>query len=233
LLVIYNILDSSPQNAVLSATEQAAGGASNTTAEIVLKGKASVDQSHRVFSELTDTTRRIGKSCFEFFGELERFNLLYAKAPKGEPANMFYGGAFTKQEVLSQYKYMPDLAFTTASYVKLNSYPIPPRKNMLSYYTDQIGTLLNLAESQVNSIQIPAGKEDAVSAPLKAIRAKFADARTQYLALYKLVEAASDQNLADIHADQATYGPPVMNIDHDMNDLQVAVNDLMTIVTAK
>lgn len=238
---VLKILDTSRDNALLSqpaaagSTSSATPGTTSTTPSgDVLKGGASKSSPSLGLSHVADVSRRVRKSCFEFFGELERFNLLYAHPPKGEPANMFYGGAFTKQEVLSQYKYMPNLVFTSAPYVKLFSYRLPPRQAMLATYLGQVGKLLNLMESELNDIQIPPEKAEALAGPWQAVKEQFIDSRNQYLALDKLVNATSDPALAkDMNADQSTFGGPAMAIYDDMQKLLVAINDMNALLINK
>jgi hypothetical protein len=244
------VLDTSRDNALLTMSQSSGSsstsgtsagpntngvsGSSATLNSNMLKGAASKLESGTGLNAVSEAAQRTRKSCFEFFGELERFNLLFANPPKGEQSNMFYGGAFTKQEVLSQYKYLPNLVFTSAPYVKLFSYRLPPRQNMLASYTRQIGKLLNLIESELNDVHIPTEKEQAVAAPWEAVKAQFVDARQQYLNLYKLVEAASDQRLqANITEDQSNLGQPTMKIYNDMEDLIVAAHDVTSIISGK
>jgi hypothetical protein len=243
LVQVLGILDTSRDNALLTMAQTvpattggvtavgAAGTGMEAAGGAVLKGGASKVAPKRGLSEVLDVAQRTRKSCFEFFGELERFNLLFANPPKGEPSNMFYGGAFTKEQVLTQYKYMPNLVFTSAPYVKLFSYRLPPRQSMLASYTSQIGKLLNLLESELNDINIPADKEQAAAGPWNAAKAQFVDARNQYMNLYTLVQSANDKRLQqNIAEDQTSLGAPAMQIYDDMEKLIVAVNDLRSIV---
>jgi hypothetical protein len=197
-----------------------------------LKGSVSNEPSMGSLEGLVKASQKIGDNCTQMAGELERMNLSFGKAPSGPLTNEFYQGAFTKQEILSQYKYMPSFVFTTDPSVARFTYRMPPRRNMLAQYTMQIGKLLNIMDSELQDIQstMPPAKKDALSAPWQSIEKNFIDARNQYLTLYNLLKTTTDDKLAaDIRQDETTFGPPVMALRRDMSQLRDAVNDFVSI----
>jgi hypothetical protein len=236
MLSVFRTLEQSHDNSVLSRNEETAppatgnGGSADQPASasdsVALKGSASVNAAPVEFKDVTDAAEKVRKSCVDLFGELDRFNLLYGN-PSSNPANMFYGGAFTKQEVLTQYRYMPEMVFTTNPYVMLNSYRLPPRQNMLALYTKQIGSLLNLMDSELLSVQISPDRKDAVAGPWEAAKQRYVDARNQYMTLYNLVQNTTNKRLKkNIRQDQTDFGAPAMAIYQDMDQLRTALADL-------
>lgn len=197
-----------------------------------LKGSVTNQPSMSSLEGLVKASQKIADACTQMAGELERMNLSFGKAPSGPLTNEFYQGAFTKQEILSQYKYMPSFVFTTDPSVARFTYRMPPRRNMLAQYTMQIGKLLNIMDSELQDIQstMPASKKDALSAPWQSIEKNFIDARNQYLTLYNLLKTTTDDKLAaDIRQDETTFGPPVLALKRDMSQLRDTVNDFVSI----
>ena len=197
-----------------------------------LKGNVANEPSLGSLDGLLKASQKISAACTQMAGELERMNLSFGKAPSGPLTNEFYQGAFTKQEILSQYKYMPSFVFTTDPSVARFTYRMPPRRNMLAQYTMQIGKLLNIMDTELQDIQstMPASKKDALAAPWQSIEKNYIDARNQYLTLYNLLKTTTDTKLAaDIRQDETTFGPPVVALRRDMSQLRDAVNDFVSI----
>lgn len=203
----------------------------SSPASTSLSGRVNAIEPEPGFKSIGEAGTRVSKASFGLIGELERWNLLYGKPPAGGTADMFYGGGLTKEEVLSQYRYLPSMVFTTPSYVMLYSYRLPPRQNMLAHYTAQVGTGLNLMESELNDIKIPPDKEEVLSGPWEELKKTFLDARSQYLNLYALVNATSDEQLQkSIRQDELAIGAPVSQIYNDMDKLQRLIADLQAMV---
>jgi hypothetical protein len=238
LLGIFSLLNASLDQASQPAGSLAASAqaAQNETALVSgsgssLKGYASAVAAETGIKQLDESTKRVSKACWGLFGELERWNLLYGQPPAGGIGDMFYGGGLTKEEVLSQYKYLPQFTFTNAPYVMLYSYRLPPRQNMLAYYTGNIGKLLNLIEADMNNMQFPADRKLAVAGPWEDSKKLFIDCRTKYLSLYNAVNNTSDERLKkNIREDQVALGQPVMDIYADMAKLRDALSDLNKLV---
>lgn len=232
LLTIFSALDagqdqSSPaaSAAIAKLTSQVHADAANRTAP--LKGYAKAVAAETGIKHLDEASKRVAKACWGLFGELERWNLLYGQPPAGGIGDMLYGGGLTKQELYSQYKYLPQFTFTNAPYVMLYSYRLPPRQNMLAYHTTQIGKLLNLMDSDMNDLQIPADRQLALSGPWENAKEIFVDCRTKYLALYNAVNTTNNERLKkNIREDQVTLGQPVMAIYADMAKLRDALADI-------
>lgn len=181
---------------------------------------------------LVRASQKVSTATLNMSGELDRFNMSFAKAPTQPLKDEFYQGAFTKQEILSQYKYMPSFVFTTDPSVARFTYRLPARKNMLTYYTNQIGQLLNLMDSEMLAIQatLPADQTTPTSGPWQAMQQKYVDARNQYMALFKLTQSVTDAQLAaDIRGEETNFGAPVIAIRDDMDQLRSAINDFVSI----
>lgn len=206
------------------------GGASTTT----LKGKASKVQLDTGLKSVGEAGKRISDACTGMIGELERWNLLYGHPPQGGTQDMFYGGGLTAPEVMSQYRYLPTTVFTMPAYVKLYSYRLPPRQNMLVHFTTQIGKLMNMMQNELESINIGSDEQEAIGGPWDAVKRSYVDSRNQYLALLKLVNASSDAQLQkSIREDEVTLGAPVVAIFDDMGKLQHDIDDIKKAVGAK
>jgi hypothetical protein len=109
----------------------------------------------------------------------------------------------------------------------LYSYRLPPRQNMLAYWTGKIGKLLNLIEADMNDMHFPADRKLAVAGPWEDTKKLFIDCRSKYLALYTAVNNTNDERLKkNIREDQVSLGQPVMDIYADMAKLRDALNDL-------
>lgn len=215
-----------PANTALIADASHSQGSEQSKAE-PLKGQARMTEPNIGFKHISDASQHVSKACFSLFGELERWNLLYGKPPAGGIGDGFYGGGLTPSEVTSEYKYLPTFTFTNAPYVMLYSYRLPPRQNMLAYYTGQLGKLLNLMESELNDVQIPADRQQALSGPWNSVKQLFLDARAKYLDLYKQVNNTTDSRLQkNIREDQTSFGPPIMAIYSDMSKLRDSIDDL-------
>lgn len=242
LLAVYSTLDSSADNTVLLNASKSPVSAANTPAvnansasgrsvTQALIGSATAGQAEQGIKSISDAGTRVSKSAFGLIGELERWNLLYGKPPKNGPAGMFYGGGLTEQEVLTQYRYLPTTVFTMPAYVKLYSYRLPPRQNMLAYYTAQIGGGLNLMEADLREVALPQDKEASLGGPWEEVKRTFMDSRSQYLNLLQLVNASNDERLQkSIREDELAFGAPVSAIYNNMNKLQSLLTDLKTIL---
>ncbi|MBX9718478.1 MAG: hypothetical protein K2X36_06500, partial [Microbacteriaceae bacterium] len=231
LISVFSIMDKN-----VSQTAPALKGAevpttSATSPREPLKGGTTMTDTSVGFKQVSDASSKISKACWGLFGELERWNLLYGKPPAGGIGDGFYGGGLTKQEVLSEYKYLPQFTFTNAPYVMLYSYRLPPRQNMLAYHTGKIGKLMNLMEQELNELQIPADRQQALAGPWEATKKLFVDSRNDYLALYNLVNNTTDERLAkNIRDDQTTFGQPIMGIYEDMAKMRDALDDIKKIL---
>lgn len=165
-------------------------------------------------------------------GELDRFNLSIGKAPTQPLKDEMYQGAFTQQEILSQYKYMPNFVFTTDPSVARFTYREPPRRNRLAHYLQQLDKLLSLMDSEMLAIQstLSPVQQAALAGPWEAMKQKYVDARNQYMTLYNLLQKATGAQLAqNIRGDQTVYGKPVLAIRDDMDQLRTAINDFVAI----
>lgn len=206
------------------------------TSATKLQGSLSSNAGSTGLDGLMSASTKVSDAAEHLAAELDRLNLSWGKAPTSPLSDEFYQGAFTKQEILSQYKYMPSFVFTTDPSVARFTYRMPPRRNMLAHYAVQIGGLLNIMDSEMQSIQaaVPASKSAAVAAPWTAMQQKYTDARNQYMKLYTLLNATTDAKLAvNIMEDQKTFGAPVLALREDMDQLRSATNDFMAIVQAK
>jgi hypothetical protein len=227
LISVLSALDNS--GAAAPMTLSSAGTAGGTGR---LHGRVIGGDSTGSFEGVVTASQKITDITLHMASELDRFNLSFAKAPTQPLQNEFYQGAFTKQEILSQYKYMPSFVFTTDPSVARFTYRLPPRRNMLAHYAVQIGKLLNIMDSELLSIEanFPASKKDALAAPWEAVKQKYVDARNQYLTLYNLLQKATDAQLAqNIALDQTTYGAPLIAIRNDMSQMREAINDFVSI----
>ncbi len=225
---ILSSLSSSRDN--LSLSQAQVGASTNTTTNAApprLKGQATKVQLDSGLKSISEAGKRIGDACTGLIGELERWNLLYGHPPQGGTADMFYGGGLTSQEVLTQYRYLPTTVFTMPNYVKLYSYRLPPRQNMLVHYTDQIGKLLNLMQGELESLNVATDQEEAISGPWDAVKKSFIDSRNQYLSLLKLVNASNDKQLQkSIREDEVSLGASVVAIYDSMGRLRTEVDDM-------
>jgi hypothetical protein len=192
---------------------------------VQIAGKADVDGLATAIKKISDATQHMAS-------ELDRFNLSWGKAPTQPLQNEFYQGAFTKQEILSQYKYMPSFVFTTDPSVARFTYRLPPRKNVLALYTNQIGKLLNLMDSDMLNLQsaINSTTDQSLTAPWQEMEKKYIDARAQYMALYNLINSTTDADLAkDIRGDQSTFGKPMVALRNDIDQFKSAMNDFLAL----
>jgi len=206
--------------------------AQNTSSASSLQGRVTFTGKNTDVESLVNASNKITDVTQHMAAELDRFNMGWGKAPTQPLQNEFYQGAFTKQEILSQYKYMPNFVFTTDPSVARFTYRLPPRKNVLGMYANQIGKLLNLMDGDMLALQaaVQAKNDQAVNAPWQALKAKYDDARTQYLALYNLLQTTDDKKLAeDIRGDQGTYGKPMIALRDDMDQFRSAMNDFIAI----
>jgi hypothetical protein len=181
---------------------------------------------------LTTATKKVIDNISHLSAELDRLNLGWGPPPKQPLQDEFYQGAFTKQEIMSQYKYMPSFVFTTDPEVARFTYRMPPRRNVLADYTNRIGKLLNLMDGELQNIQatISASNDQALAAPWKAMETTYIDARKQYMTLYQLVQTMTDDQLAkDIRGDQTIFGKPIIAMRNDMEQLRDAITDFVTI----
>ncbi len=213
--------------AVQGAVPQTEGEASPQK----LSGQASVIDAGSGFKQLSEASKQVGKACWGLFAELERWNMLYGNPPPQGIGSMLYGGGLTKEEVVSEYKYLPTFTFTSPPYLMLYSYRLPPRQNMLAYYTAKIGKLLNLIEADMNSIEIPQDRQEALAGPWENCKKLFLDCRSEYLDLYNKVNNTNDKRLKqNIREDQVAIGEPVMKIYSDMGKLQNTLADINKIL---
>lgn len=227
LVDMLGVLDASRENKALILSETQGGNTSSSNGT-TLHGRAVSGEN--TMKGVMRAISKVNDSCLNLSGELDRFNTSFSKSkpPAGATNDMFYGGAFTKQEILSQYKYMPTFVFTTDPNVARFGYRLPPRQNMLAHYTDELGKLLNIMDSELQTMQseIPADKQQALAAPWDAIKNQFTDARNQYLSLYQLVQNTPDSELdKNIRQDQTRFGVPVLKIMKDMSSLRGAISD--------
>lgn len=234
LLAIYSIVEANVnQSQGKSATnnQTSALNTDNAGKKEPLQGSATAMASNAGFKSIGDASTNISKACYGIFGELERWNLLYGKPPESGTADMFYGGGLTKEEIYSEYKYLPQFVFTNPSYVMRFSYRLPPRQNMLAYHTTQIGKLLNLMEAELNEVKNSADQEEIIAGPWEETKKLFLDSRQQYLALLDLVNNTSDARLRkNIREDQTTFGQPVMAIYSDMAKMRDSLSDINKLV---
>lgn len=235
ILAIYGIIEANTkQNQDKLTTNNPAPQNKNNDADTKsgasqapLQGSAVAMASSAGFKSVGEASTKISKACYGIFGELERWNLLYGKPPENGIGDMFYGGGLTKQEIYSEYKYLPQFVFTNPSYVMRFSYRLPPRQNMLAYYTTQVGKLLNLMETELNEIKTVADQEEIIAGPWEETKKLFLDSRQQYLTLLNLVNNTSDARLRkNIREDQTTFGQPVMAIYSDMSKMRDSLNDI-------
>jgi len=231
LLAIFSSLNtaidqSNPdgKSTIANAAAQAADGA---LPKEPLKGYATAVRAETGVKQLEDAAKQVSKSCWGLFGELERWNLLYGNPPAGGIPDGFYGGGLTKQEIMTEFKYLPQFTFTNPPYVMLYSYRLPPRQNMLAYHTTNIGKVLNMMEADLNDMKIPADRQLATAGPLDDAKRTFLDCRKNYLSLYNAVNNTDDKRLQkNIREDQLLMGQPVSSIYSDMAKLRDALADL-------
>lgn len=223
----------SSSEATATSTSAVASG-SGSGQSITLQGKASKVHLDSSLKSVSEAGKKINEACTGLMGELERWNLLYGHPPQGGTADMFYGGGLTKQEVLTQYRYLPTTVFTMPSYVKLYSYRLPPRQNMLVHFTDQIGKLLNLMQGELEAVNTSTDEQQAIAGPWEAVKRNFVAARNQYLTLLKLVNASSDAQLQkSIREDEVTIGAPVVAIVDTMTQLEHDIEDIKKSIASR
>jgi hypothetical protein len=215
---------------VLGALEET-GAQPAAVTNTKLKGGISVVGKTDVDSLMT-ATKKVLDNIQHMSVELNRFNLGFGPPPTQPLQNEFYQGAFTKQEILSQYKYMPTFVFTTDPSVARFTYRLPPRQNVLAHYANQVGRLLNMMDTDMLALRdaVNSANDPSLNAPWQELELKYIDARTQYLALYNLLQNTNDKKLAeDIRGDQATYGKPMIALRDDITQFQRAMNDFVAI----
>lgn len=231
LISIFNALDASISKNGPSISSDSVPNTDTSKSNATLQGSARMVDEQVGFKKIGEASTKISKACWGLFGELERWNLLYGKPPAGGIPDGFYGGGLSSSEILSEYKYLPQFTFTNAPYVMLYSYRLPPRQNMLAYHTGQIGKLLNLMESELNDVQVPADRQLALAGPWDQTKKLFLDCRQNYISLLNLVNNTSDDRLSkNIREDQVTFGQPLMAIYGDMAKMRDSLNDIKKMV---
>jgi hypothetical protein len=171
------------------------------------------------------------KAAFGLIGELERWNLLWGQPPAGGPATYLYGGGFTPKEIESQYRYLPQVAFTFPSYVQRFSYRLPPRESMLVMYTTELGKLINLMNQDIQDTKLPPDKAPALAGPWGEVQVIFKDVMANYMDLLKMVNETTDKRLKkNIREDEVNYGKPTVAIYDDMDKLQKVLADVGQII---
>ncbi len=231
LISIFNALDASISKTGPSISSSSVPNTDGSESDATLQGSARMVDEQVGFKKVGEASTKISKACWGLFGELERWNLLYGKPPAGGIPDGFYGGGLSSSEILSEYKYLPQFTFTNAPYVMLYSYRLPPRQNMLAYHTGQIGKLLNLMESELNDVQVPADRQMALAGPWDQTKKLFLDCRQNYLSLLNLVNNTTDDRLSkNIREDQITFGQPLMAIYGDMAKMRDSLNDIKKMI---
>jgi hypothetical protein len=127
---------------------------------------------------------------------------------------------------------VPTFVFTTDPSVARFTYRLPPRQNVLAHYANQVGRLLNMMDTDMLALRdaVNSANDPSLNAPWQELELKYIDARTQYLALYNLLQNTNDKKLAeDIRGDQATYGKPMIALRDDITQFQRAMNDFVAI----
>ena len=216
---------------VLGALEEAGAGPQLATGNRKLQAGVSVVGKTDVDGLMT-ASKKILENIQHMSVELNRFNLGIGPAPTQQLQNEFYQGAFTKQEILSQYKYMPSFVFTTDPSVARFTYRLPPRHNVLAHYSVQIGKLLNMMDTDILALRdaVNAANDPSLTPPWQEVELRYIDARNQYLGLYNLLQTTTDDKLAhDIRGDQATFGKPMIGLRDDMDQFQRAMDDFVAI----
>jgi len=177
--------------------------------------------------EIGDCSRKLRRSSLTMMGELTRFNLLWGNPPATpHDGNILYGGALTREQVLNSYRELPSLVFTAPMYVQRFSYPLPPRKKMLTAYTRQLGEQVNRLLTYIANMNLDpaADNPEQSTAAWQELNRLARDVEQQYMAEYHLVENTTDDDLKkDIRENQKVFGAPLLSIYNDMGK----VNDLL------
>lgn len=238
LLDIYrkiDLVDDSKDNQqsesglIVQANDDVSSSAQPSTT--VLQGSVQALQSNVGVQAIGEAVDKVHKAAFDMIGELERWNLLWGQPTGGQGANYLYGGGLTKQEILTQYKYLPQVAFTFPSYVQRFSYRLPPREKFLVMYTTEMGKLINLMNGELEDTKLPPDKQPLLGAPWQVLQDTFKDAIKQYTDLLKMVNETTDDRLKkDIREDELNYGKPVVAIYDDMDKMRHALSDINQIL---
>ena len=208
-----------------------AGGDSATASAVTLKGGAQVLEANAGVTAIDQAADKMHKAAFGLINELERWNLLWGQPPPGGPANYLYGGGFTPKEIESQYRYLPEVAFTFPSYVQRFSYRLPPRENMLVMYTTEIGKLINLMNREIDETLLPPQKQEELSGPMSEVQNLFKAVISSYMDLLKMVNQATDARLKkNIRQDELDFGKPTVAIYDDSEKLRSVLTDVKQIV---
>lgn len=196
-----------------------------------LKASAQMIKATVAIRGIGEAADKIKHTSLDMIGELERWNLLWGHPAQDQSGNMLWGGGFTKEEVLEQYRKFPTTVFTTPEYVELYSYRLAPRKKWLAMYLRQIGQLINLMQAEINDAAIPPEKQSAVADLWSQVEAIAKDVEKNYMTAYNLVESTDDQKLnQSVRQDQVTIGAPIVAIHDDVDKLHKVLQDLYKVV---
>jgi hypothetical protein len=232
LVAIYAKVGTQVSSAATSGAALPAG--SITAAQpssTLLQGSAQTLAPQIGVQQISKAADKIHDASMDLISELERWNLLWGQPPQSGIKSEFYGGGFTPQEIESQYRYLPEVAFTMPGYVQRFSYRLPPRQKYLVMYTTQLGQLLNLMTKEIDDIKFTPEQAQTAAPQWSRIIALRDDAATQYLQLLQMVNKVTDKDLkSNIREDQLNFGKPTVAIYDDMQKLKPVLSDLTQIV---
>ena len=178
-----------------------------------LKGharKVKLDSSLRALSR---STSRLKRTSLDMMSELSRFNLLWGEPPSDYNPEMFFGGAFTREQILERFRRLPTTVFTTPGYVQLFSYRQAPRKRWLVEYTRQLGKLVNSMLSDLLATELPADRQAALAEPWAELMLSAREVQDNYMTIYTLLETTpSERFKANIVEQQKQFGAPLVAI---------------------
>ncbi len=195
-----------------------------------LKGYARKLKLNSGLRAISRSTSRLQRTSLDMMGELTRFNLLWGEPPSDYNPEMFFGGAFTREQILEQFRRLPTTVFTTPGYVQLFSYRQAARKRWLVEYTRQLGTLINSMWSDISATELPADKQEALAEPWTDLMLSARDLQNNYMTIYTLLETTSTDRLKNnIIEQQKKFGAPLVAIYDGVTRVNTAMNQIRKI----
>jgi hypothetical protein len=195
-----------------------------------LKGYARKLKLNSGLRAISQSASRIQRTSLDMMGELTRFNLLWGEPPNDYNPEMFFGGGFTREQVLEQFRRLPTTVFTTPGYVQLFSYRQAPRKRFLVEYTRQLGKLINSMWSDISATELPADKQAALAEQWTDLMLLARDVQNNYMTIYTLLETTpSDRLKKNIIEQQRNFGAPLVAIYDGLTKMNAAINEIRTL----
>lgn len=190
-----------------------------------LKGYARKLKLNSGLSAINRSASRLQRTSLDMMGELTRFNLLWGQPPSDYNPEMFFGGGFTKEQILEQFRRLPTTVFTTPGYVQLFSYRQAPRRRFLVEYTRQLGRLINSMWSDVSATELPSDKQAALSMQWTDLMSIARSVQDDYMTIFSLLETTSTDRLkTNIIEQQKRFGAPLVAI----YDSSTRINSLVS-----